>query len=65
MHKSGISSIPALAVQLFFILKKKNKKNQTSHKHLVHSSSVMFSGLFDSLNSLVVCSGKCKTHTNP
>lgn len=64
MHKSGISSISAIAVQLFFILekKKKNQQNQTpknSFKHLLHSYSVVFSGL------QVVCTGKCKTDTNP
>lgn len=40
MCKSGIISVSAFAVQLFFILKK-NK----SFKHLVHSFSVVFSGL--------------------
>lgn len=59
MHKSGISSISAIAVQLFFYIAKKPQTPKNSFKHLVHSYSVVFSGL------QVVCTGKCKTGTNP
>lgn len=59
MHKSGISSISASAVQLFFILKKITPLSTW------YTALLWFSGLSDSLDSLVVCTGKCKTDTNP